>query len=452
MNIGVAFDEGQIAANLGSCKQVLVVTTEGREPVSKHMAEVRGTSTTDLIKLASMEQIDVLICGSLGLAIRNALEMIGVLLVPGCEGPAEEAVAKFLVGEKQGDPTLLEIGREEDPDDPMACMHDCAKCSGCAERAAEEHPGRRGQVSCRETAVFRQSNRGGEYLPRFLSVLIKVGAFVCAEMPYLSALSSGILRKIKAGGMQMSTMDTNFALDMEREERRAAGCPWRRYFARQFDFALYGLLWSLAAQWGLRLNIGGSYVMLKVLSTVVGAVLMVVIEPFLLHFWGTTPGKWLFGMEIRTPNGEKLAIRTGFYRTWQVFTGGMGWDIPIWAGTGCIRAIRRARQASCRGTLTTAATSSCMSAKTKWYRVLMFLFAWLLVLAAEFGISLYADLPRNTGRLTFAQYVDNCNNVLKYHVLGRSMLRTAVSVRAGTPMTARRIRPRSRRRPTRTAM
>ena len=26
---------------------------------------------------------------------------------------------------------LLEIGREEDPDDPMACMHDCAKCSGC---------------------------------------------------------------------------------------------------------------------------------------------------------------------------------------------------------------------------------------------------------------------------------------------------------------------------------
>jgi len=54
-----------------------------------------------------------------------------VLLVPGCEGSAEESVAKFLVGEKQGDPTILEIGREEDPDDPMACMHDCAKCSGC---------------------------------------------------------------------------------------------------------------------------------------------------------------------------------------------------------------------------------------------------------------------------------------------------------------------------------
>ena len=60
-----------------------------------------------------------------------AVAILGVLLVPGCEGSAEESVAKFLVGEKQGDPTILEIGREADPDDPMACMHDCAKCSGC---------------------------------------------------------------------------------------------------------------------------------------------------------------------------------------------------------------------------------------------------------------------------------------------------------------------------------
>ncbi len=131
MNIGVAYENGRIAKNLGDCREVLIITTEGREPVDKRIAGIAGTSATDLIKFAGLEQIDVLICGSLGLATRNALEMLGVLLVPGCEGSAEESVAKFLVGEKQGDPTILEIGREEDPDDPMACMHDCAKCSGC---------------------------------------------------------------------------------------------------------------------------------------------------------------------------------------------------------------------------------------------------------------------------------------------------------------------------------
>ena len=131
MNIGVAYEGGQIAKNLGGCRTFLVVSTEGQTPTGKHLAETDDDNTTALLKLASMEKLDVLICGSLGLAIRNALEMIGVLLVPGCEGSAEEAVAKFLVGEKQGDPTLLEIGREEDPDDPMAYMHDCAKCAGC---------------------------------------------------------------------------------------------------------------------------------------------------------------------------------------------------------------------------------------------------------------------------------------------------------------------------------
>ena len=101
MNIGVAYENGRIAKNLGDCREVLIITTEGREPVGKRIAGIAGTSATDLIKFAGLEQIDVLICGSLGLATRNALEMLGVLLVPGCEGSAEESVAKFLVGEKQ---------------------------------------------------------------------------------------------------------------------------------------------------------------------------------------------------------------------------------------------------------------------------------------------------------------------------------------------------------------
>ena len=131
MNIGVAYDNGQIAKNLGDCRTFLIVSADGQTPTGKRLLSAEGASTTELIKLMGMEKINVLFCGSLGLAMRNALEMIGVLLVPGCEGAAEEAVAKFLVGERQGDPTLLEIGREEDPDDPMACMHDCAKCAGC---------------------------------------------------------------------------------------------------------------------------------------------------------------------------------------------------------------------------------------------------------------------------------------------------------------------------------
>ena len=104
MNIGVAYENGRIAGNLGDCRTFLIVSAEDGNPTGKRLAAVEGGNTTDLIKMVSMEKVDVLICGALGLALRNALEMIGVLLVPGCEGAAEEAVAKFLVGEKQGDP------------------------------------------------------------------------------------------------------------------------------------------------------------------------------------------------------------------------------------------------------------------------------------------------------------------------------------------------------------
>ena len=76
MNIGVAYEDGQIAKNLGGCRTFLVVTTEGQNPTGKHLAQAEGDSTTALLKLASMEKLDVLICGALGLAIRNALEMI----------------------------------------------------------------------------------------------------------------------------------------------------------------------------------------------------------------------------------------------------------------------------------------------------------------------------------------------------------------------------------------
>ena len=57
MNIGVAYENGRIAKNLGDCREVLIITTEGREPVSKRIAGIAGTSATDLIKFAGLEPV-----------------------------------------------------------------------------------------------------------------------------------------------------------------------------------------------------------------------------------------------------------------------------------------------------------------------------------------------------------------------------------------------------------
>lgn len=130
MKIAIAHQGGMVA-DANACTEYLIVTVENGQPSGKELAAVPGAGSTAMLTFLSMVQADVLICGALGVALRNALEMLGIVLVPGVSGPAEEAAAKFIVGEKQGDPGILEACREEDPNDPMACMHDCSKCAGC---------------------------------------------------------------------------------------------------------------------------------------------------------------------------------------------------------------------------------------------------------------------------------------------------------------------------------
>ncbi len=131
MKIAIAYQAGSVAASLASCQEFLIVTAENGEPTGKELVTCSGEGHIRLLNFIGQYAIDVLICGELGIASRNALEMLGVLLVPGVTGSAEEAAAKFLVGEKQGDDSVLSLCREEDPNDPMACMHDCSKCAGC---------------------------------------------------------------------------------------------------------------------------------------------------------------------------------------------------------------------------------------------------------------------------------------------------------------------------------
>ena len=130
MKIAIAHQNGQVA-DASACSEYLIVTVENGQPSGKELVPAPGAGSAAMLTFFGLTQIDVFICGALGIAMRNALEMLGIVLVPGVSGSAEEAAAKFIVGEKQGDPGILEVCREEDPDDPMACMHDCSKCAGC---------------------------------------------------------------------------------------------------------------------------------------------------------------------------------------------------------------------------------------------------------------------------------------------------------------------------------
>tara|TARA_B100000959_G_scaffold194603_1_gene203515 strand:+ start:103 stop:549 length:447 start_codon:yes stop_codon:yes gene_type:complete len=55
----------------------------------------------------------------------------------------------------------------------------------------------------------------------------------------------------------------------------------------------------------------------------------VLVETALLAYWGTTPGKWLLGIELTTERGEKLPWKQALRRSVEVWLRGMALGIPL---------------------------------------------------------------------------------------------------------------------------
>lgn len=99
--------------------------------------------------------------------------------------------------------------------------------------------------------------------------------------------------------------------------------PWRRFWARGIDFLVFTtpISFLLAV-----FRITDSDIMLGYIA---GLIYMLGVEPILISSSGTTIGKWLFGIRVRSKGGEKLTIGEAFQRTFSVFVQGEAFNLPI---------------------------------------------------------------------------------------------------------------------------
>ena len=107
--------------------------------------------------------------------------------------------------------------------------------------------------------------------------------------------------------------------------------PWQRYWARTLDLALTGAAaWAILTL-GFRMSIAGmDGRLLQAANLFLLWAILLVLEPLLLCTWGTTPGKWLLGLELRSKEGKKLSFLQGLRRTWGVLWMGYGLNIPVY--------------------------------------------------------------------------------------------------------------------------
>lgn len=105
--------------------------------------------------------------------------------------------------------------------------------------------------------------------------------------------------------------------------------PFLRFWARWFDFHLYGVLvFGTMHLLGTDLRAAVNSPMFLVTWLLPWLVL----EAIALHLWMTTPGKWLLAVEVRKLGGDRLSVGEALLRTFRVYVLGMGmmlWIFPL---------------------------------------------------------------------------------------------------------------------------
>ena len=183
--------------------------------------------------------------------------------------------------------------------------------------------------------------------------------------------------------------------------------PWRRYFARSLDLTLAGLAVSLVRFCVFRQTVdsgAGARIVQLILSWTV----LMLAEPLLLHFWGTTVGKRLFGIRvvsIRT--GEKLGLSEAFSRTGMVFACGDGASIPL-VNIGC-NIYSYYRYAVKGEPLAWEEDNTEQFPEMTWRAPVGYVLAVAAVVGVTYLAGISTLLPPNRGDLTVAQFAENYN-------------------------------------------
>ena len=102
--------------------------------------------------------------------------------------------------------------------------------------------------------------------------------------------------------------------------------PWPRYWARMVDMILFSIVFAIfSAMFLPNLLREGTDIFFGIIC----AFVWVFVESVLLSSWGTTYGKWLLNIKLRTKKDEKLKFSDALNRSFSVWLKGMGLAIPI---------------------------------------------------------------------------------------------------------------------------
>ena len=126
------------------------------------------------------------------------------------------------------------------------------------------------------------------------------------------------------------------------------------------------------------------------------------------HFWGTTPGKWLLGIEVGYVGGGRLNFYLAIDREWNVLRYGYGFGIPFWR---LWRMYKSYKLTADRQRMPWDTENRCEYLYNNWNkRKKLLLAATIVILLVMIVVSSFDGVkPKYRGDITVGQFSQNYN-------------------------------------------
>lgn len=210
--------------------------------------------------------------------------------------------------------------------------------------------------------------------------------------------------QIEAGGISQVQNDANTALPRQ----------WKRYVARGLDESFYIIIWGIILQFGFNVNILELH---TIWTTLLNIAALLLIEPLLLHFFGTTVGKWIMGIYVETSYGSKPSYIDALLRTFSLLYHGFGLCLPIVSLWCMYKSFKKCRN----GELLEWEKDDhpeTVYKKIGFQRVILHFSVWAVSFGVLVFVCLTAQMPVNWGKLTPGEFAENFNRLSNHYYMG----------------------------------
>ncbi|MCR5452368.1 MAG: DUF134 domain-containing protein [Lachnospiraceae bacterium] len=129
MRIAVTYEQEMVGQHFGHTEQFKIFDVTDGKIASSQIIDTNGTGHGALAGFLRAAEVEVLICGGIGMGARNALEEVGIKLFPGVNGVVDEVMDAYLAGKLEYDPDTRCNHHDHEHGEGHSC-HGGGSCHG----------------------------------------------------------------------------------------------------------------------------------------------------------------------------------------------------------------------------------------------------------------------------------------------------------------------------------